>query len=333
MISEPFLFVLLCAKLITMRVFLAVVLVLTATFGFSQNKAIKWINKNAHPIKSDHSNVDDFSFLKSELKDKTVVALGEASHGTHEFFFQKGRMIKFLITKLGYKTLGFEFPESFITPVNQYLQGEKDDLKKIMDNFFMYQTEEIYNIFQWIKEYNNTQAKENKVVVFGYDKEDYQSRPLERDKLMAENAINYLKPRPAKSIFWAHNVHLGKDTTMARFEAMGYHLKKEYGNQYYALCFDTYQGTVNVLSDGAFEKHEFTAAINSFSELFATAKYASFYVSFLKENPLNGQRNLITNIYSNWDPNPQKKKSLPMKPGIDFDGLFFIKTTSASKKL
>jgi len=306
------------------------VFLLTSTFFcYSQSKTVEWINENSYPIKSDSLNLSDLSFLTSELKDKTVVALGEASHGTHEFYFQKGRIIKYLITKLGYRTIGFEFSESAISAVNQYLQDGTGDLKTSMQNFALYKTEEIYKIFEWIKEYNDSQSSENKVSLFGYDDEEFRYDPYGRDKLMAESIISYLKPHPGKSILWAHNIHLAKDTTMARFEAMGSYLKKEYGKDYYALCFDMFKGTVNVLTeDRLFEKHEFTADPNSFSSLFANSKYEAFYLSFEK-NPLTGKKNFITNIYSNWE----LRKSLPIKLGIDFDGLIFIRNTTASIEL
>lgn len=308
---------------------LVYVLALISLEGKAQEKNIDWLNKNAHPLTSDVSNLNDLSFLRSELKDKTVVALGEASHGTSEFYFQKGRIIRYLITQLNYKHIGVEFPGSLLIPANQYLQTGEGNLKEIMQGFALYKTKEIFDLLEWIKEYNQSQKNENKVSLFGCDREEYWSDPLNRDKYLAANIVSYLKEKPGKAIIWGHNVHIAKDTTMASFEAMGFHLKKEFGAKYYALGFDTFKGLVNILNDDTFEMYQFITDENTYSGLFAKSKYELFFLSFQKANPLSGQRNFITNIYSDWrDP-----KTLPIKPGVDFDGLIFIRNTSASVEL
>ncbi len=48
---------------------------------------------------SPDSDFDDIDRLLPILDSKKIVALGEATHGTHEFFVYKHRMIKFLITQ------------------------------------------------------------------------------------------------------------------------------------------------------------------------------------------------------------------------------------------
>lgn len=41
--------------------------------------------------------------LKPVLAGKRVVALGEATHGTHEFFAMKHRMLAFLVQEMGFE--------------------------------------------------------------------------------------------------------------------------------------------------------------------------------------------------------------------------------------
>jgi erythromycin esterase-like protein len=153
--------------------------------------------------------------------------------------------------------------------------------------------------------------------------------PLARDPFMADNMVAYQQLHPGKTMLWGHNVHLAKDTTMTGYRGTGYYLRRRYGSGYYALGFDTYQGQVNVLAKGELVAESFTAQPASFSALLAQAKYPLFFLSFKAAQPLGSANRLITHINANWS----KQRELPMRPGIDFDGLIFVRQTTASVPL
>lgn len=299
--------------------------------SYSQDKNINWINKNVHPLSSD-SAMNALSFLSDELKGNSIIGLGEASHGTKEFFDQKSRIIKYLVTQLNYKSLGFEMHTSTVDSINQYVLNGKGNLKEFVSKMGLYNTKEFFQLFQFIRAYNAKQPAVQKVNVFGFDKPDYAGIPLERDKLMADEVIQAQQKSGNKTIIWSHNVHLAKDTTMANYQGMGYYLKQKFAKNYYGLGFDTYKGSVSVLGEDGFIKHDFVAKEGSFTALFAKAKYPVFFIPFnVKSSPFSGSKNTITNIYSSWK--EQTDKSLPIRPGLDFDGLIFIRETTASVKL
>jgi erythromycin esterase-like protein len=150
--------------------------------------------------------------------------------------------------------------------------------------------------------------------------------PLARDPFMADNIVTYQQLHPGKTMLWGHNVHLAKDTTMTGYRGTGYYLRRHYGPHYYALGFDTYQGQVNVLAKGQLVAESFTAQPTSFSAVLAQAKYPRFFLSFAASQPLGTANCLITHINANWS----KQRELPMRPGIDFDGLVFVRQTTAS---
>ncbi|MFD3002607.1 erythromycin esterase family protein [Pontibacter toksunensis] len=304
---------------------------LTAPAVYAQDKETDWINNNAYELKADSSSGnDDLMFLSEELKGKTMVGLGEASHGTREFFLQKRRIIESLISQHDFKLLAFEFTNSAIAPINLYLQSGQGDLKQLMQPLGLYNTEEIYTLLHWIRQYNTAKPAQDKVVLNGLDREDFWHDALTRDKYMAENLIEAHEARGDKTIVWAHNVHIAKDTTMANFPAMGSYLKQQFGKEFYVIGFDTYKGTVNVLNSGKFEKHAFEGKENSLSGVFAKAKSEAFFLPFnAKSGPFTGMTGYITHIGSNW----QELTSLPIRPGVDFDGIIFIRNTSASTKL
>ncbi|MBS0030858.1 erythromycin esterase family protein [Chitinophaga sp. 22321] len=296
--------------------------------GYSQDTNTRWLNENAHVINADTAtSTTDFNFLAAELKNNMVFGLGEASHGTKEFFNQKRRIIEYLIVNLDYKRLGFEFRESYIDPLNQYVINGTGDLKTLMKDMVLYNTEEIYDLFQFIKLYNSKQPPLKKVSVFGFDREEYASDPLNRDKFMAENIIAEQTSHQLKTMIWAHNVHIAKDTTMAQFKGMGYYLQQKFGENFYVLGFDTFKGSVTLITADGLTKQDFETEKGSFSEMFAKANHATIYIPFnLKPNPFSGVKNNITNIYAN----RTSVNALPIIPGADFDAILFIKTTSAS---
>ncbi|KIO76786.1 hypothetical protein TH53_12735 [Pedobacter lusitanus] len=296
------------------------------SYSASGQDSINWINKNAQELNSDLPlNISDLDFLKTELANKTIIGLGEASHGTHEFYILKAQVISYLVSKVDFNLIAFEVPQSIMAPINSYLQTGEGNLKELMKDLALYSTEEIYNSLLWLRQYNISKPN-NKVILIGLDHEDYWSNPITRDKFMAENLIKSSDSERKKAIVWTHNAHLQKDSVSL---SMGSYLKRQLGDQFYAIGFDTYQGTVNVLKDGKFETHIFKAEENSFSHMLAQTKYSSFFLPFHKGNPFNGVTGFITNIYSDW----REPKPLSIKIGVDFDSILFIRNTTHSIKL
>lgn len=316
------------AILIKRSITICLLLLTNVITGYSQDAGTKWINDNAYAINADTAtSTADLNFLTATLKNNIVFGLGEASHGTQEFFNQKRRIIEYLIVNLDYKRIGFEFRESYIAPLNQYLINGSGHLKTLMKDMVLYNTEEIYNLFGFIKQYNDKQPLLKKVSVFGFDREEYAGDPFNRDKFMADNIITEQSSHNLKTIIWAHNVHIAKDTTMAQFKAMGYHLKQKFGETFYVLGFDTFKGSVTVITEDGLAKQVFETEKSSFSEMFSKADHPAFFIPFnIKPNPFSGVKNNITNIYANWTEN----RALPIIPGVDFDAILFIKTTTAS---
>jgi erythromycin esterase-like protein len=150
--------------------------------------------------------------------------------------------------------------------------------------------------------------------------------PLARDQFMADNIVAYQQLHPGKTMLWGHNVHLAKDTTMTGYRGTGYYLRRRYGPRYYALGFDTYQGQVHVLAKGEFVAESFTAQPTSFSALLAQGQYPLFFLPLPAAQQLGATNRFITHINSNWS----KQRELPMRPGIDFNGLVFVRQTTAS---
>src|SRR5215471_6331183 len=71
---------------------------------------ISWLKANALPIASVEpgTSFKDLEQLRPLIGDARIVSLGEATHGTREFFQLKHRMIEYCVSRLGFTMIGFE---------------------------------------------------------------------------------------------------------------------------------------------------------------------------------------------------------------------------------
>lgn len=88
-----------------------IILVLSGCSSGLKNDTDEWLAKNVIKIDSIAPNYADtlaLTFLKSELKDVDIVALGEQTHGDGTTFLAKTMLVKYLHERLGYTVIAFE---------------------------------------------------------------------------------------------------------------------------------------------------------------------------------------------------------------------------------
>ena len=114
---------------------------------------------------------EDLDKLQVILKDKKIVAMGEATHGTKEFFQMKDRMFEFLVEKMGYRLFGIEANFDSTQVVNDYIingTGNANDSVKSL-GLLVYETEEVVNMVEWLRNYNKNPEHKSKVKFYGFD--------------------------------------------------------------------------------------------------------------------------------------------------------------------
>ncbi len=133
----------------------------------------QWIKSNALEIKTvDAGNgFDDLQPLKTILKDVRVVGLGEATHGTSEFFRMKHRMVEFLVKEMGFNSFYIEASMSRCRYINDYVLNGTGDLDSAtaIQGFWTWRVEEVRNMIDWMRQYNTSVPDEKKVKFLGYD--------------------------------------------------------------------------------------------------------------------------------------------------------------------
>jgi erythromycin esterase len=135
-----------------------------------------WLREHAIPFDTTDPNSDfaDLMPLKKLIGDARIVALGEATHGTHEFFEMKDRMLRFLVEEMGFNTFAIEsnWPEANL--VNDYVQTGKGDPVPLLGELGApWQTQEVLNMIRWMRAHNENPGDAPLVSFAGFDMQFY----------------------------------------------------------------------------------------------------------------------------------------------------------------
>jgi len=86
------------------------------------------IREAAHPLSGGPSDYDP---LLKRIEDARLVLIGEASHGTHEFYRHRAQITKRLITEKGFRAVAVEadWPDAY--RVNTFVRGQGEDAEAI----------------------------------------------------------------------------------------------------------------------------------------------------------------------------------------------------------
>src|SRR4030095_12206728 len=113
----------------------------------------------------------DMQPLKHLVREARLVSLGEATHGTREFFQLKHRILEFLVSEMGFTVFAIEasMPEAF--DINRYiLTGEGDPEKALAGLYFWtWNTAEVLGMIRWMRRYNADPNHTAKVKFYGFD--------------------------------------------------------------------------------------------------------------------------------------------------------------------
>ena len=119
---------------------------------------------------------DDLDPLLERVGDARYVLLGEASHGTHEYYLWRARISRRLIDEKGFRFIAVEgdWPDCF--RVNRYIQGEFENThaEDVLRGFarwptWMWANWEIVALTEWMRLHNDGRPEDEKVGFYGLD--------------------------------------------------------------------------------------------------------------------------------------------------------------------
>jgi hypothetical protein len=146
----------------------------TLALPLGEREIIQALRREAHPLTGDHR---DYDALLALVADARVVLLGEASHGTHEFYRERARITKRLITEHGFTGVAIEgdWPDAY--RVNRYVQGAAGDAdaEAALGDFrrfptWMWRNADVLGFVGWLRAHNERpHHAEPKVGFYGLD--------------------------------------------------------------------------------------------------------------------------------------------------------------------
>jgi erythromycin esterase-like protein len=119
----------------------------------------------------------DYDFLLDLIGDARIVLLGEASHGTHEFYAERARITRRLIEEKGFTAVAVEadWPDAY--RVNRYVRGAGDDDQAVaaLGDFrrfptWMWRNADVLEFVEWLHGHNAARTRgEAKAGFYGLD--------------------------------------------------------------------------------------------------------------------------------------------------------------------
>ncbi|KQL41048.1 erythromycin esterase [Bacillus sp. FJAT-25509] len=165
-----------------------------------QNNIVKSIQSQAKPLNTIEPSkpFDDLKPLKTMIGSAQYVGLGENTHGSSEIFTMKFRLVKYLVTEMGFTNFGMEEDWGNGLKLNEYIQTGKGNPREFLK--LLYPTDEIIAMIEWMKDYNADPSNKKKIQFIGLDLKtmdqsvfnkviDYVK--LHRPDLLAEVEENY----------------------------------------------------------------------------------------------------------------------------------------------
>ncbi len=115
----------------------------------------------------------DYDALLELVGDARLVLLGEASHGTHEFYRERARITSRLIEELGFSAVAIEGDWPDADRVSRYVQcaGEDADAEEALRGFrrfptWMWRNAEVLDFVGWLRAHNERLAPARRRVGF-----------------------------------------------------------------------------------------------------------------------------------------------------------------------
>ena len=132
---------------------------------------VGWLKTNAIPLATVEPahGYADLEPLRAIIDKARIVSLGEATHGTREFFQLKHRIMEYCVAELGFTVIGFEADYGATLSVNDYVLKGKGDAADVVAGmgFWTWNTDEVIDLVEWVRAWNS--SHERKVKFYGFD--------------------------------------------------------------------------------------------------------------------------------------------------------------------
>lgn len=136
-------------------------------------KLIDALDDSVIPLEAQNENYDA---VLEQIGDARFVMIGEASHGTHEFYQTRIKISQRLIKEHGFMAVAIEGDWPDAHRVHRYLQGEGSvtSSERALDNFqrfpvWMWRNTTLPPFLSWLRQYNDNLPAAQKIGFYGLD--------------------------------------------------------------------------------------------------------------------------------------------------------------------
>lgn len=131
-----------------------------STAAAQDSTVTAWMKRHAQPFATcePSDRLDDLKVLRDLVGNARIVALGEGTHGTREFFQLKHRITQYLASEMGFTVFAIEanLPEAW--KLNDYVLGGPGDARALIAGmyFWTWDTEEVLAMVEWMRRFNTS---------------------------------------------------------------------------------------------------------------------------------------------------------------------------------
>lgn len=170
---------------------LLVIVCLSAFVGCGQSPPtpspiVSWITHQALPLKTTdpRASLADLQPLEQTIGTASIVGLGEATHGSHEFFTMKQRLLEFLAEKMGFTMFAIEGNWSVGELINTYVLTGQGSARGLVFqlNLWPWETQEMVDLVQWVRSYDADPGHTHKVLFAGFDCQEIKTTTFDQIK-------------------------------------------------------------------------------------------------------------------------------------------------------
>lgn len=136
-------------------------------------RAARIIRRRAHRLTGREA---DFTPLLDRVGDAHLVLIGEASHGTHEFYRIRAEITKRLIREKGFAAIAVEGDWPDVSRVDRFVRGRGDDrdATSALGNFrvfprWMWRNADVLDFIGWLRAFNDARETTHRVGIYGLD--------------------------------------------------------------------------------------------------------------------------------------------------------------------
>ena len=154
-----------------------------------ETSVVRLVREAAHPLTGKEGDYDPLMELIGNAR---FVMLGEATHGTHEFYKERALITRRLIEEKGFDAVVFEADWTQVNRVNRYIHGEGKDTstEKALSDFnrfprWMWRNVDFRDFVDSLRIINARSDNKNRVSIYGMDLYGFSAS--------VERTINYFK--------------------------------------------------------------------------------------------------------------------------------------------